>query len=1389
MRLVMCGLLAVGLLGGTAAWGQPSAVDVPPALEAWRGWALHGKGYLGCPFVYNASAVEPAAFMCAWPGRLDLVLDADGGTFSQPWTVYENVPVPLPGDAEHWPREVAVDGRPATVVLRAGMPTVWLAPGSYRLSGQFTWRERPASLPLPASVGLVALTLDGEPVPLPRRGVGLWLGATAGEEAEADALAVEVYRRFDDDVPTRLRTRLDLAVAGGVREERLPGVVPAGFLPLRMGSNLPVRLDEDGQLRVQVRPGNWYVDIDARAEAVLDRMAMATPGGAMPSVEFWSFAAKPALRSVLVEGARPVDPIRAGSIWHRLPTFQLAAGDALTVVERSRGQLVAANSLAATRHLWLDFNRERFTFADAISGEMRVGWRLDVQPPYQLLAATEDGSDLLVTRGGAGDATGIELRTAQVDVQALGRIERGGAMPVAGWQSNMELAATLHLPPGNKLLAALGVENAPTSWIGQWRLLDFFVLLVVTIATVRLFGRVAGLTALVALTLSFHEPGAPVWTWLNLLAAVALTRVAPPGRLLRLARSYRLASFAVLLLLLIPFGIAQVRLAVYPQLEPERHRQGQTIGLFEMLAGEMQTPVALEDVRAGPPRPDTAASVSSDATQPEEVYEMVVTGSYIRRGNFDLPGSDALGEDNTPTQAGAGKPSWRWASHPLGWTGAVSPESTMRLIIVPPWLTGILRLVAIAALGLFAARFAFDLLGRTWQLPRWPARGGATAASAAAIVVAAIVSAQSAAAQTPAPALLEALEERLLEPPPCTPACAEIVHADVSAGASELAITLQVHALAAVAVPLPGEVGGWLPATVTAGDAPVPVQDRDGALWAPVTSGRHTLALRGPLPPGAAVEIHFPAPPRAIAAASEHWFVAGIEDGTLPGSTLSLTRLRPDREQDRAAPAMAQWEASHMPAFVEIERTLLFGPRQWRVATIVRRVTPDGLAPEGGVVNLAVPLLAGESIVSAEHTVAEGTVKVAMDPSVANFRWRSTLPRVAAMSLLATADQPWREIWRFEISPAWRVEFSGLPPSHPEGENAALMTFHPRPGETLTLAITRPETVPGGTLAFDRVALETTASDSWRQAALVLDYRSTRGGSQTIRLPAVAELDAVAIDGTSESLPLLDGELNLPILPGTHEVRIGWRENVAVAPRVATPVVDLGAPAANVTTALTLPKRWLLFATGPSLGPAVLYWSELLALIVAALVLGRIQTTPLRTWHWLLLGLGFSTFSWLAFGVVAGWLLAYGAREQLTQGLSRLWYNTAQIAFGLLALLAFAAILNSIPNGLLGEPDMSVAGFGSSGDNLRWFADQTESVTPEAAVWSLPLWVYKGLILAWALWLTLALLRWLPWAWRRFSVGGLWQPKAAAPAPAASEPVAAEPTPEAGTPPPTKDVW
>jgi len=83
----------------------------------------------------------------------------------------------------------------------------------------------------------------------------------------------------------------------------------------------------------------------------------------------------------------------------------------------------------------------------------------------------------------------------------------------------------------------------------------------------------------------------------------------------------------------------------------------------------------------------------------------------------------------------------------------------------------------------------------------------------------------------------------------------------------------------------------------------------------------------------------------------------------------------------------------------------------------------------------------------------------------------------------------------------------------------------------------------------------------------------------------------------------------------------------------------------------------------------------------------------------------------------------------------------------------------SLPMGLLGSPDMHVVGNGSYDNVLRWFDDRSDSVIPPAYVLSLPIWIYKILILAWSLWLSLALLKWLPWVWDQFVADSIWKPR------------------------------
>jgi hypothetical protein len=152
----------------------------------------------------------------------------------------------------------------------------------------------------------------------------------------------------------------------------------------------------------------------------------------------------------------------------------------------------------------------------------------------------------------------------------------------------------------------------------------------------------------------------------------------------------------------------------------------------------------------------------------------------------------------------------------------------------------------------------------------------------------------------------------------------------------------------------------------------------------------------------------------------------------------------------------------------------------------------------------------------------------------------------------------------------------------------------------------------------------------------------------------------------------------------------------------------------------------------------------------------------------------------LAAAAVAGWLLFLGWRRSYAPGLR--WgaalFNLRQLLIVGWTLAALVLLAVAIHQGLLGSPDMQVEGNGSTDGVLRWFEDRSGPVLPQGWMISVPLLVYRAVMLAWALWLALSLLRWLRWGWEAFGTGGLWR---ASPRRA---PAVVEATPATGAPPP-----
>ena len=1361
--LQICLLLTLLLGCAARSSAEAATVYVPPSLEPWREWVLHGQEWRDCPMVFDGPADRREARFCAWPGVLALEITDSGALFRQSWTVRGDLRrVPLPGsEGTHWPERVEVDGRPGLVLSRDGRPFVELTEGRHFLTGVLRWSRRPGELAVPAPIGLIELVLDGQRVAAPQVDGGqLFLGQRPSTEVLRDSIRSRVYRLAVDSSPSRLTTLLRIDVSGGLREANFGPFLPEGFVPERLESELPARFEGNGQLRVQLRPGRWTLSLHARAAQVLNRFAPLVGGENMPDVEILSFQAMPGQRVSVPSGLPPVDPAQTQvpPRWRTYPAYEVAAGDALLLEERSRGVVDRQNRLVIRRSLWMDFDGRGMTAVDEIGGAMRRDWRLDMAAPFRLESAQVNGENLLVTFGANSEERGVELRREQVALRSVARTETAAVMPVTGWNTRFTSAELqLHLPPGRRLIAASGADAAAGAWLARWELLDIFLLLIVTAATARLFGPPLAVIAFAAVALSYHESGAPAGLWLNLLATVALLRVAPAGRLKSWLRGYFYLSLFALGVVLIPFLSEQVRVALYPQLERSAWSGAQS-------TGALQGPA----VRAVP-APELVESGTALAT--DEVRESSEQPLLKRqRSQYALSAQNRRFERFAPNalvQTGPGVPAWQWQRYRLIWEGPVETGQTVRLVIAPPWLMTAWRLAAALFSALLATCFVAEALRRQWTLPGGLRVG---AAPPVALLLALLLPPLSAglpamaqAGEIPDRELLEQLRRRLTEDPGCLPRCAEYLAGQIRVEPRSLEMRLDVHASVDVAMPIPGLGGDWRPRQILLDGEAVAGVGRDGdrlMVWVP--AGQHQITLSGELPDKSSIELAFPERPRVIDTQVSGWSLSGVVDRRLVTGSLQLDRVRGASTETSET---VNWESSRFPAFVTVLRRLELG-LDWRVETTVRRV-----APASGSLEVTIPLIDGETVISEASPLLEffdGGAQIAMPSTVSSASWVSSLEPAGQLQLRAGDGSRWVETWEIAAGSIWHVDVEAVPESVDREQlaGARVARYHPRRGESLIITASRPGAVSGATTAIDAVQLETAVGRRLLESTLRFRYRATRGGQQYLDLPAGATVTNIEIDGQREALRPVDGVLTVPIRPGTHEVSLGFQEARQQSLLSQAPRVGLGSAASNINLRLNIADdRWLLFTWGPRLGPAVLYWSQLLFLIALALVLGRIPWTPLKARHWLLLALGFSSFSWPVLAIVVIWLLATGARERWTLKLKPQVYNAVQVFHALLTVLALLGIIASLPSGLLGAPDMFVVGNQSYATTLNWFADQTAGTTPRALFVSLPLWAYKALILLWALWLSFALLAWLPWVWQMWARDGLWRRETDARAP------------------------
>jgi len=142
----------------------------------------------------------------------------------------------------------------------------------------------------------------------------------------------------------------------------------------------------------------------------------------------------------------------------------------------------------------------------------------------------------------------------------------------------------------------------------------------------------------------------------------------------------------------------------------------------------------------------------------------------------------------------------------------------------------------------------------------------------------------------------------------------------------------------------------------------------------------------------------------------------------------------------------------------------------------------------------------------------------------------------------------------------------------------------------------------------------------------------------------------------------------------------------------------------------------------------------------------------------MLLGIGLTQVPLPAALVVVGWLFYLSWRGSDSYIKLPAWgFNLLQLFLIALTAAALGVFVAVVAEGLLGNPEMFLAGNGSTRSALRWYQARCAEALPQPGCVSVSIWWFRLFMLVWALWLAAALIRWLRLAWVRFSTGSCFR--------------------------------
>lgn len=667
----------------------PVTQALPAELAHWIPWLEKTQPQRDCPKQNDQAH-------CLFPSSLKIeLLSARELRFEM--LVYSTAhgaeKIALPGNAEHWPQDLQMNGKPVAVAGEGKKPVLWIpGAGAWLVKGVISAPQAlPQTLEIPREAATVRLIERGaeRSVVRPEAGVLALSQIEAASSGAERAFEATVFRKISDGQVTLITTVLRLKISGVERGLEFDGFLPAGAEWVNIESDLPWEIRPGGRLWLKLRPGVHEVGAQSRVASPLAGLiaptwaAAGAPEFQVPQ-EVWMFEPAANLRQVAVEGLQSIDPSRMElpEGFDGLQTYAAKPGMSARFVQRVRGREGQdLKKLSAQREIWIDFAGGHATSREQLRFALPARERLEWNGAAQLKEAAIGDTPALITQGASGK-TGFALPQGQGEAIAVSRLPVTAiwdvrAFPAATALDNLQVQ--FNLPPGYR---ALWIEDAQTAqgfWLNGMTTLDWFALILSALIARRLFKTRIGVALAFALLFARLYGGVPIQAWLWALVFLALAKALPDGWFRVIPRFIAGLLLLGLGLLMIPWSIDRAQQALHRSMD--------------------------EPLSVAIPRPYPAAAAAPERMQEEMADERMDKLSSVRSQRAQKPYYQESAEPADLQQASGAKailsegiPDWHWHTVTASWNTPVASNKLVRIGLMPPWLGAIVGVLSAAGI-------------------------------------------------------------------------------------------------------------------------------------------------------------------------------------------------------------------------------------------------------------------------------------------------------------------------------------------------------------------------------------------------------------------------------------------------------------------------------------------------------------------------------------------------------------------------------------------------------------------------------------------------------------------------------------------------------------------